>query len=85
MKIEKLSNIKLKIGESESVLYDRARRALKCEPAYFRILKKSLDARDKNNICYVYSIEFSAKNKRNDAKRNPSGCREKKRRQKISP
>ena len=61
MKIEKLSNIKLKIGESESVLYDRARRALKCEPAYFRILKKSLDARDKNNICYVYSIEFSAK------------------------
>ena len=29
--------------------------------AYFRILKKSLDARDKNNIYYVYSAEISAK------------------------
>ncbi len=27
--------------------------------AYFRILKKSLDARDKNNILYVYSVEIS--------------------------
>lgn len=59
MKIERLTNVKLKIGESESVLYDKARRVLKGEPQYFKIIKKSLDARDKNNIFYVYSIEFS--------------------------
>lgn len=60
MKTERLTNIKLKIGESESVLYERARRVLKAEPAYFRIVKKSLDARDKGDIRYVYAIEFSA-------------------------
>ena len=59
MKIEKLTNVKLKTGESESVLYEKARRVLKGKPGYFKILKKSLDARDKNNIFYVYSIEFS--------------------------
>ena len=59
MKIERLTNVKLKIGESESVLYDKARRVLKGEPRYFKIVKKSLDARDKNNIFYVYSVEFS--------------------------
>ncbi|MGN1052157.1 MAG: NAD(P)/FAD-dependent oxidoreductase, partial [Candidatus Scatosoma sp.] len=59
MKIERLTNVKLKIGESESVLYEKARRVLKGEPKYFKILKKSLDARDKNNIFYVYSVEFS--------------------------
>ena len=61
MKIERLTNIKLKIGESESALYEKARRVLKGEPRYFKILKKSLDARDKNNIFYVYSVEFSLK------------------------
>lgn len=60
MKIERLTNIKLKIGESESVLYERARRVLHAEPAYFRIVKKSLDARDKGDIRYVYTVEFSA-------------------------
>ena len=34
---------------------------MKCNPAYFRIVKKSLDARDKGNIFYVYTIEFAAK------------------------
>lgn len=60
MKIEKLTNVKLKIGESESLLYAKARKVLHAEPKYFKILKKSLDARDKGNIFYVYSIEFSA-------------------------
>ena len=61
MEIRRLTNIKLRLGESEEKLRETARRALKCNPAYFRIVKKSLDARDKGNIFYVYSIEFAAK------------------------
>ena len=61
MEIRRLANIKLPLGESEEELRKIARRALKCNPAYFRIVKKSLDARDKGNIFYVYTIEFAAK------------------------
>ena len=61
MEIRRLANIKLHLGESEEELRKIARRALKCNPAYFRIVKKSLDARDKGNIFYVYTIEFAAK------------------------
>ncbi len=56
--MEKLSGIKLRIDESESVLYDLAKARLKKEPRYFRIIKKSLDARKKNDIHYIYTIEF---------------------------
>ena len=60
MELKRLSNIKLKLGESENALYEKAHRALKKKPSYFRIVKKSLDARDKDNLFYVYTIEFSA-------------------------
>ena len=57
--IRRLDNIKLNITESESSLIKIARKKLGREVGYFRILRKSLDARDKNNLCWVYSIAFS--------------------------
>lgn len=58
--ITRLDNVKLNITDSESKLLDIARKNLKADVKYFKILKKSLDARDKNNIRWVYSVEFSA-------------------------
>ena len=49
-----LSNLKLRVGESEKELFKIAERSLKSKPAYFRILKKSLDARNKNDLRYIY-------------------------------
>lgn len=57
--IKRLDNLKLKIGENESKLIAVAKRKCGGELKYFKILKKSLDARDKNNIAWVYSIAFS--------------------------
>lgn len=55
----KIDNVKLKIGENESQL---KRKAIELSgiknPSYFRILKKSIDARDKGNIHFVYSVEI---------------------------
>ena len=56
--IKRLDNIKLGIFESEDKLLDVARIKLG-GLKQFKILKKSLDARDKNNIFWVYSIAFS--------------------------
>ena len=56
----KISDIKLKIGESETLVYERALKKVGVKEApYFRILKKSLDARDKRDIFYTYSVELS--------------------------
>lgn len=60
MSIITLSDVKLPIEKSESELIKIAEKKLKRAPAYFAIKKKSLDARDKENIRYVYTIEFSA-------------------------
>ena len=57
--IKRLDNIKLNIGESEDKLVKIAQSKLKSNLKQFRILKKSLDARDKNRIFWVYSIAFS--------------------------
>ena len=56
---DRIDNIKLKIGENESKLVQIARKKLGMEPKFFKILKKSLDARDKGNIVWIYSIAFS--------------------------
>ena len=48
--IEKLSGIKLKLGEDERVLVEKAEAVLGVKPRYFKILKKSLDARNKKDI-----------------------------------
>ena len=56
----RIDNIKLALGESEQKLYDVAARKLHCA-AHIRILRKSLDARDKKSIHWVYSIEADKK------------------------
>ena len=60
MSVQTVSNIKLPIGKSEKELFALATKKLGKPPKYFAIKKKSLDARDKNDIRFVYTIEFSA-------------------------
>ena len=55
----KLDGIKLNIYDDETELLVRARKMSGLEGKFFKILKKSLDARDKNRIFYVYSVEIS--------------------------
>jgi len=61
--MKKIDNVKLAIGESEDLLLPKAaklaRIAIK-DVKTFRILKKSLDARDKNAIFYTYNVEISS-------------------------
>lgn len=59
MSLKTLSNVKLGVGQSESELIKIAEKTLKKKAAYFAIKKKSLDAREKNNVKYIYTIEFS--------------------------
>lgn len=61
MSLRTLSDIKLSIGTSEEELVKLATKKLGRKPTYFAIKKKSLDARNKSDIKYIYSIEFSAK------------------------
>ena len=61
MSLLTLSGIKLPVTKGEGELIKLAQKKLGCPPAHFRILKKSLDARDKNNLLYLYTIEFSSK------------------------
>ncbi len=56
----RLSNIRLHVDESELALPDRLARALNVpatEIQRWRILRKSLDARDKSDLAFVYSAE----------------------------
>lgn len=55
----KITDLKLNIKSDESELIKIAQQKLGAKPKYFKILKKSLDARDKNNICWIYSLECS--------------------------
>lgn len=54
-----LNDIKLFPGQPESELARIAGKKCRLSSPCVRILKKSLDARDKNNIRFVYSIEVS--------------------------
>ena len=47
------------MGESEEKLLKIAQKNLKKPLKYFKILKKSLDARDKSHIFWLYSVAFS--------------------------
>ncbi|MBP5243073.1 MAG: hypothetical protein J6Z36_05230 [Clostridia bacterium] len=58
--MERLSGIKLPVGASEEKLKDMAQKKLHAPLQYFRIVKKSLDARDKGKIVWLYTVEFSA-------------------------
>ena len=54
----RIDGLKLRPGESEEKLLERAAAKMRgCR--YIRILKKSLDARDKRDIAWVYSVEAS--------------------------
>lgn len=59
MSVQTLSDIKLPIGKSEQELVRLADKKCGGKAGYFAIKKKSLDARDKNNVRYVYTIEFA--------------------------
>ncbi|HEX3726412.1 MAG TPA: NAD(P)-binding protein, partial [Pirellulales bacterium] len=56
----RVSNLRAGIDEPEEAIVNRAARALDVRPAdieRWRILRKSLDARDKDAIAFVYSVE----------------------------
>ncbi|MCH8923899.1 MAG: FAD-dependent oxidoreductase, partial [Planctomycetes bacterium] len=57
----RLSNIRTGIEEPEAALVSRAAQALDVrvdDIERWRILRKSLDVRDKSRISYVYSLEI---------------------------
>ncbi len=55
----KTTEIKLGAGEDEANLYKKLAKKAGGSPEYIKILKKSLDARDKKNIFWVYNVEYS--------------------------
>ena len=59
--MEIFNNIKLPIGIDEKQLLIIAQKKFKKEIKHFKIIKKSIDARDKGNICYVYNFEADTK------------------------
>ncbi len=58
-KLFTLTDIKLPVEKGEKDLLALAEKKLGGKAGYFAIKKKSLDARDKKDIRFVYSIEFS--------------------------
>ncbi|MDE5897067.1 MAG: FAD-dependent monooxygenase, partial [Clostridia bacterium] len=56
-----LHNLVLRPHEKETALLKVCEKKLRAPCKYFKILKKSLDARDKTNIKWVYSVECSAR------------------------
>ena len=57
----RLTNIRLGVSEPELSLPERLAAALKLKPqdiSRWRILRKSLDARDKRDVAFVYSVEI---------------------------
>ena len=56
-----LHDLKLKPSEGEQQLVALCGKKLRAPVRYFKILKKSLDARDKGEILWVYSVECSDK------------------------
>ena len=61
MEVRVLSDLKLAPSQTETELFKLVEKKLGRKPAYFKILKKSLDARDKSKIRFVYSVEYSFK------------------------
>ena len=61
-----ISNLKLRLGESEDAVFDLARKELrragvKDSGIELRIYKRSIDARNKNDIAFVYTVVASSK------------------------
>ncbi|MGN1103581.1 MAG: NAD(P)/FAD-dependent oxidoreductase [Candidatus Coproplasma sp.] len=56
MSIVRLDNIKLPVDRPETDLLEVVQKKIKGKIKYFKILKKSLDARNKSNVFYLYSV-----------------------------
>lgn len=60
----RIDSIKIDAKENTDVLsFVKNRYSFESSPFSYRILKKSIDSRDKRNICYVYSIAVSLSEK----------------------
>ncbi len=62
--IRRIDNIKLPADRPESQLKGIVEGKLRTKLKYFKILKKSLDARDKRNIFWLYSVAVSEREER---------------------
>lgn len=62
--IKRLDNVKLAAGRPEDELKKIVEKRVGGQVRYFKILKKSLDARDKGNIFWLYSVAYSFGNER---------------------
>lgn len=74
----RLANLRLSIDEAEQSLPGRAARVLNIrenEIAHWRILRKSLDARDKRDLSFVYSLEVTLPGKESQAISKVAGRR----------
>ncbi len=68
MAINRIDNIKLPVNRPESDLISIAEKKLHGKIRYFKILKKSLDARDKHNVYWLYSVACSTKQEQEEIK-----------------
>lgn len=59
MAIERIDNVKLPVNRPESDLIALAEKRLHGKIKYFKIIKKSLDARNKGNVFWLYSLACS--------------------------
>ena len=62
--IRRIDNIKLPVTLPESQLKAAVERKFRAHFKYFKIVKKSLDARDKRNIFWLYSVAVSEREER---------------------
>ena len=67
-KVYQQTNFRLRAGESETALVRFAEKKLRGKCGYLRILKKSVDARDKRDVRVVYTFEFAEKKQQETAK-----------------
>lgn len=60
--MQRVSNVSLAVTESESALIEKVAKKQSVKVGdikYFKIVKKSLDARKKNDIKFVYTVDYS--------------------------
>ncbi len=83
MRLITISDVKLPVTTPETELLRIAQKKLGGKAAYFAIKKKSLDARDKNNLRYVYTIECSREKMEEEKTELPLLPKEKQPKEKI--
>lgn len=69
----RISQVKLPIEHSENDLYTAVAKTIKMDTAdilMIKIIKQSIDARDKTKLLYVYTLDFETKRKINLKKNN---------------